>query len=122
VRPDLRMFDPGWRTRQRGWPNSVPPEDQGTRDSGNDPEGVVSRSVAQAVARPVSTSASRSQSTWLPQAVLQQVAHWLALHWIADRPSHRACAHSRQGEVLHSNLTRPSVRQAGQRDAGRGQL
>ena len=43
VRPDMRMFDPGWRTQHRGWPDKVPPEDQGTRDSGNDPEGVVSR-------------------------------------------------------------------------------
>jgi len=50
VRPDLRMFDPGWRTQHRGWPNNVPPEDRGTRDSGNDPEGVVSRSVTWAVA------------------------------------------------------------------------
>jgi hypothetical protein len=37
------MFDPGWRTQHRGWPANIPPEDQGTRDSGNDPEGMVSR-------------------------------------------------------------------------------
>ena len=55
MKPHVQMFDPGWRTKPRGWPHRMPPEDKGTVDHGNDPEGLLKRCIALQLPVPPST-------------------------------------------------------------------
>ena len=43
MKAHVQMFDPGWRTKPRGWPHHEPSEDKGTVDKGNHPEGLLER-------------------------------------------------------------------------------